>query len=101
MIKHIVNWKLKDFAEGKSKSENIVIMKQMLLLLKDKLSMINELEIGINFPEIDTSNWDIVLISSFKSMEDLNAYQVHPEHKKVSEFIGKIRELRASIDFEY
>ncbi len=101
MIKHIVTWKLKNFADGKSKAENIIMMQQMLLSLKDKLSMIKELEVGINFPEADTSNWDIVLISSFKTMEDLSTYQVHPKHKKVSEFIGKIRELRACIDYEY
>lgn len=101
MIKHIVSWKLKDFAEGKSKSENILTMQQMLLSLKDILSMVREFEIGVNSNKANASNFDIVLVTSFDSFEDLDAYQVHPEHKKVAEFIGKIRESKACIDYEY
>ncbi|MDI6031580.1 Dabb family protein [Flavobacterium sp. LB2P84] len=34
MIHHIVMWKLKDFAEGKSKAENAIILKERLEGLK-------------------------------------------------------------------
>ena len=37
MIKHIVMWKLKDFAEGGSKLENAKKIKDMLEALKDKI----------------------------------------------------------------
>ena len=30
MLKHIVMWKLKEFAEGKTKAENALIMKESL-----------------------------------------------------------------------
>jgi len=76
-------------------------MQQMLLALKNKLSMITELEVGINSPKAEISNNDVVLITSFNSFKDLESYQIHPEHKKVAEFIGKIRESRACIDYEY
>jgi hypothetical protein len=100
MVKHIVSWKLKDFAEGKSKQENLVIIQQMLLSLK-KLPMVQELEVGINSKHADSSNFDIVLVVSFSTFDDLNKYQVHPDHKKIAEYIGKVRESRACIDYEY
>jgi len=101
MIKHIVSWKLKETAEGKAKAENLVIMKNLLLSLKEKLAVLKKLEVGINSPKADASNFDIILITEFDSMIDLQAYLVHPEHVKVAEFIGKIRESRACIDYEF
>jgi len=100
MIKHIVSWKIKDFAEGNTKVENLKIMKHLLLNLKEKIPVIKDIEVGINSSNTNESNFDIVLISKFGSLQDLNAYQTHPEHVKVADFVGKIRETRACIDFE-
>lgn len=100
MIKHIVAFKLKDFAEGKSKSENALIIKEKLLSLKT-LPMVKELEVQLNSPKADKTNHDLVLITAFQTFDDLNAYQVNPDHKKVGEFVGKVKETRACIDFEY
>ena len=101
MIKHVVSWKIKETAEGKTKAENIEIMKQMLLALKDKMPIIKHLEVGVNSPKADASNWDVVLITDLASIADLQAYQVHPEHVKVGEFVAKVRECRACIDYEF
>ena len=30
----------------------------------------------------------------------LHAYQVHPEHVKVAQLIGEMRESRAAVDYE-
>lgn len=100
MIKHIVSWKIKDFAEGNSKSENLKIMQRLMLNLKEKISVIKDIEVGINSLSTDKSDYDIVLISTFKSLQDLKAYQIHPEHVKVADFVGKIRETRACVDYE-
>jgi hypothetical protein len=99
MIIHIVMWTLKDFAEGKDKSENIHIMKEKLESLIDHVDVIRKLEVGLNF-NARAAAYDIVLYSEFDSKEDLNAYQIHPEHRKVSEFIGKIDDKRAVVDYE-
>ena len=37
MIKHVVMWKLKDFAEGCGKQENALKIKTMLEGLRDKI----------------------------------------------------------------
>ena len=33
-------------------------------------------------------------------MADLDTYQVHPEHKRVAAYIGKVRTARAAVDYE-
>jgi hypothetical protein len=101
MIKHIVCWKIKENAEGRLKSENVAIMKEKLLCLRDKIGEITQLEIGTNSKNADPANFDIVLITTFANMRDLDIYQKHAEHKKVAEFIGNIKEYRACIDYEF
>lgn len=98
MLKHIVMWKLKDFAEGKNKEENALLIKEMLYALKDRIPEIKVLEVGLN---INTSEqaYDAVLYSEFENEEALNTYQNHSEHKKVSEFVGKVREARVVADY--
>lgn len=97
MIKHIVLWKLKDFAEGADKAENIRKMKAMLEALPGKVPVIRSLEVGVNsIPSV--ASWDVALIAGFDSPDDLEVYQKHPEHVKVSEFVGKVRKDRALVD---
>lgn len=99
MFKHIVMWKLKDFAEGNSKAENAMLIKTRLEGLKEKISEIKHIEVGINILKAEQA-YDAVLYSIFDTLDDLNAYQKHPEHVKVSEFIGRVRNERAVADYE-
>lgn len=99
MIHHVVMWKLKDSAEGKNKSENALIIKQKLEDLADVIPQIESIHVGINI-ENKYSNFDLVLDSYFNSMEDLLAYQVHPKHNEIADFIGKVREERSCVDYE-
>jgi hypothetical protein len=101
MVKHIVSWKLKDTAEGRDKAANILYMKELLLSLQEKIRYMKSIEVGINSIHADASNSDIILITTHKSFNDLEAYQKHPEHVKVAEIIGKLRESRSCIDFEF
>ena len=47
MLKHIVMWKLKEFAEGKTKAENALIMKESLERLVGIVPEIISLQVGI------------------------------------------------------
>lgn len=98
MIRHIVMWKLKDFAEGCSREENAWKIKAGLEALRDKIEQIGYLEVGINSIASDMS-YDAVLITEFEDVQALNAYKKHPEHVKVSEFVTKVREGRAVVDY--
>lgn len=99
MIKHIVMWRLKDSAGGASKEENAKELKKRLQSLKDKIREIKHIEVGINISGSDAAS-DVVLYSEFDSMEDLDAYQKHPEHQKIVSFAGEIRSERRVVDYE-
>ncbi len=99
MIRHIVMWKLKDFAEGCSREENARKIKAMLEALTEKVEQIAFLEVGININDSDMA-YDAVLISEFENAQKLEEYKKHPEHVKVSEFVAKVRVGRAVVDYQ-
>lgn len=100
MIKHIVMWKIKENVDGNTKMESSKIVKDMLESLKGKVEEIVELKVGINILESDAS-YDLVLDSKFKTNEELNTYQKHPEHLKVGKDIAKYIESRVVVDYEF
>lgn len=100
MIKHLVFFKLADTAEGKTKAENAVIIKNKLEALTNAIPEIQSIKVYINHPEAAADNYDIVLDSEFNNLEDLKIYADHPEHLKVAAFVGKVRTARAAIDYE-
>ena len=55
-------------------------------------------EVRIN--ELASSNKDIALISSFETVEALNAYQIHPDHVKAGSFVKTVTCDRACFDYE-
>jgi len=97
MLKHIVMWKLKDFAEGKSKEENIQFIKSELENLVNLIPQIKFLEVGQTIN--DDAVYDAVLYSEFESPEDLDIYIEHPEHKRVAAYIARIRDGRIAGDY--
>lgn len=96
MIKHIVLWKLKPEAEGRTAKENALWMKEHLEALLGVVPQLKSCEVGINVKE---GNYDACLVSTFDSLEDLAAYKVHPEHVKISSYCKLIRENRVACDF--
>ena len=99
MIKHIVMWRLKDEAAGATKAENAVKLKESLEALKSEIEELKALEVGINFNPSPAA-FDVVLYSEFENREGLEAYQKHPEHVKIVDFVGEIRSDRAVVDYE-
>ena len=100
MIKHIVFFQLADEAEGKTKAENAQIIKKGLEGLFGVIPELKKIEVGINHPDTPESNYDLSLYCEFDSVEDLNTYQEHPEHKKVGAIIYRVRTGRACVDYE-
>lgn len=99
MIRHVVIFGFAKEADGKSGLENAVKAKNMLLALTEKIDFIRRMEVGINDGEADQSNDTLCLTCDFDTIEDLEAYAVHPEHLKVGAFIGKVRISRACVDY--
>ena len=99
MIKHIVMWRLQDFAEGASKNENAEKIKNMYADIKELIPEVLHLEIGINAFDSPAA-YDIVLYSEFESFAALEIYRKHPEHKKRKDFTLKVISDRVVVDYE-
>ena len=98
MVKHIVMWKLKEQANGNTKTKNAKLIKERLESLNGKIPGLLKLEVGIDFSATEES-FDVVLYSEFSSDAELKNYQKHPEHKAVMPFIGEVRQKRAVVDY--
>lgn len=100
MIKHIVMWKFKPEAEGQTKQQNMDQLAESLLALRPIIPELQSMEIGQDIG-IGRDSYDMVLITTFADEAALERYQHHPEHKLVSALCAKIRDERASVDFEF
>jgi hypothetical protein len=99
MIRHIVMWKLKESAEGASRAENAVKLKEKLEGCRNIVPGILHLEVGLGGAGLD-STYDVVLVSDFADKASLDAYQVHPTHEALKSFVGAVRESRECVDYE-
>ena len=98
MLKHIVMWKLKDFAEGADRVTNAAKMKALLEGMSGKLPGLLKLEVGLATPGLEAT-CDVVLVSEFTDATALAAYQNHPDHVAMKPFIASIREARQVVDY--
>jgi hypothetical protein len=98
MLKHIVMWKLKDFAEGADRATNAAEMKRQLDTCAH-LPGVLKFEVALAQPGLEAT-YDVVLYSEFASKADLDAYADHPTHAAVKPFIGAVRESRQCMDYE-
>lgn len=98
ILKHIVMWKLKDEAEGRTRNENAQWLKEHLEALVGRVPELMFAEVGINIKESDVA-YDAVLTATFRSIEDLEAYKIHPLHQEVSNYCKKIRLSRIVCDY--
>jgi hypothetical protein len=99
MINHVVLFKLKDYPEVE-KQQTIDEMKSLLENLNGKIEELKFIEVGVNY-ELNSKSYDLVLISHFENIEDLDKYRVHAEHKKVLNRFAELRLERAAVDFEF
>ena len=98
MVAHIVMWRFKETAEGATKEQNIARVKGMLEALPAIISEIRRLEVRRDEGG-GGKNYDAVLLTEFENFDDLERYQNHPEHKKVSAFVALVRDGRAAVDY--
>ncbi|GGH15539.1 Dabb family protein [Paenibacillus segetis] len=95
MIKHIVFFKLKD-----SSTENVERTAKVLRGLEGKVEQLRSLEIGLDVIH-SARSYDIALVATFDSLEDLQGYQIHPEHQKVIQYMNEVRENSVAVDYEF
>lgn len=99
MVKHIVFWRLKDFAEGRDKAANARLIKERLEALAGRIPGLLSIEVGCDFVHAETS-CDLALYSELESREALDAYQAHPAHQAVIPLIRALVTERRAVDYE-
>ncbi|MEE1225239.1 MAG: Dabb family protein [Clostridia bacterium] len=98
MIKHIVVWRISDAVD---KGKTAQIIKENLEALKEKIDVLRDIRVGINFNDTDAAS-DIVLETVFDSKADLQAYQEHPAHVAVGrDYVRPNVSERRVIDYEF
>lgn len=99
MIRHVVMWKFKDEAKGKTRTENMEWVREHLYALVPVIPEIKRMEIGFDVKHTDMS-MDLMLLTEFDSMETLSIYANHPAHLAVSEYVRAVIETRVVLDCE-
>ncbi len=98
MVNHYVFWNLNETLTAEEKAEAGQKIKEKLEAVGKLVPGVVSLEVRIN--ELDSSNRDVALLSSFESVEALGAYQVHPEHVNAGSYIKTVTCNRTCFDFE-
>jgi len=99
MIRHVVMWRFKKVGEGRTKQENMEIVKERLYALPAIIPEIKRMEIGFDITGGDVS-MDLMLLTEFESVEAMKIYAEHPEHLKVSKYVKSVVETRVVLDCE-
>lgn len=94
MIRHVIMWK---FKEGEQEKMHEFLGE--LSSLRGQIPQIVDMEVGVDYG-VD-GNFDAVLISTFRSREDLEAYKIDPRHMVVAKKCSTIRTDRVAVDFEF
>ena len=98
MVKHMIIWKLKEMTPEALEAQKKLI-KAGLEGLAGKIPGMTDIHVQIE--NLPTSNADMMLDSTFESVEALKGYSVHPEHVHVAEtYIRPYIETRLCMDYE-
>lgn len=96
MVKHMIVWNLKDDIDKEAVKAEI---KKQLEDLVGKIDGLIEMKIEIC--GLPSSKGDLLMDSTFESVEALNAYAVHPLHVAIADGIVRPNTAnRASYDYE-
>ena len=102
MIKHIIVWRLKESAGGRSKSENARMIKEKLEARQGVVPGLLKVDVGIDMGPAPEFPWrgddasDVVFYSEWESRAALNAYMNNPDNH----FVRDVRTERRVIDWE-
>ena len=95
MVTHIVLFKLKD-----NSADSIRQAQEKLLSMNGKVDLLRHLEVGLDVIH-SARSYDIALFTRFDSLDDLQAYQVHPYHGgDVAPYMREASEAVAVVDYQ-
>lgn len=99
MVKHMILWKLKDEFTEEQKADIRAGIKKGLEGLAGQIP--GMIDISVRTEYLPTSTVDVMLDTTFESVETLKNYSTHPKHVAVAD--SKVRPytaVRSCIDYE-
>lgn len=97
-IRHVVTWKLAA-EDAAVRTEQAAEVARRLNALEGVVPQVRSISAGANVAYPD-ANWDVTLVADFDSIEELEAYQVHPAHEEVVAYVRSVVASRVAVDFE-
>jgi len=94
MITHIVLFKLLH-----GTPERAAEARRVLAGMAGKIPELRHLEVGVDLVHSERS-YDLALLARFDSLDDLQAYQVHPVHVEVLNYMHGVRQSAIVVDYE-
>lgn len=94
MLRHIV------FTRFVNPAEQVPVAREMLENLPALIPQIVSLETGADVMH-EARSFDMALVVTFNSLEDLAVYTDHPEHVKVRNYIKSHAKGSAAVDYEF
>jgi hypothetical protein len=92
LITHVVLMKFNDAADAAE-------TKQRLEALPASIPHIKTLHVGLDVVRSEVS-YDLCLTTTHDSVEELKAYQAHPDHVALGGWLRPLLAARATVDFE-
>ena len=96
MVKHVVMFKLKGDSELRRRVASEFA--EALLALPDKIECLQDMEAHLN--ENPAEDWDVMLIATVGSMQEVDVYAKHPAHVAAAAIVAPHKESRACVDYQ-
>ncbi|GHV17388.1 hypothetical protein FACS189493_4910 [Spirochaetia bacterium] len=74
--------------------------KNALLSMDGKIPVLLRIQVQVDMRGPDKSSYDIMLITQYNSLEDLDTYLKHPVHVEVAKYIQEAMDTGASLCYE-
>ena len=92
MVRHIVFMQFPEFSLAQN-------AKEKLLSMKNHIDELQAIEVGIDFSRSQRS-YDLALVTTFASKEDLEKYRVHPYHQEIVAWLKANNTDTKVVDYE-
>ena len=99
MVKHIILWNLKDEFSDEEKAEIKENAKINLESLVGQIPGLIDLKLQTSY--FDSSNVDLMLDSTYESLDALKQYSIHPKHVEMADkYVRPYTSKKSCIDYE-
>lgn len=95
MVKHVVSFKLRGSADERRSAARQ--FGDALMALPSQIDVLQSMEVGLN--DNPAEDWDVVLIATVATMDDVKTYASHPAHVAAAAIIAPLKESRACVDY--